>query len=269
MQEERLEEQPKQKPPADSDMSGQVEPIWFDAPARLHLNEGEAHVWRASLDQPRGTIERLLKLLSRDELERAQRFYRPVHRDNYVVARGVLRSIVSRYLSIPPASLHFTYSYYGKPSLSPEVNRYNLSFNLSHAGQLALYAFTRGVAVGIDVELLREEFASIEIAERFFAADEVATLKSLPDEIQTRAFFNCWSRKEAYIKALGEGLSHPLHDFTVAFSPHSEAALVAVRNRPADLSRWKMYDLPVGDRYAAALVIEHPSPTLKHWQWTQ
>lgn len=102
---------------------------------------------------------------------------------------------------------------------TPEENRYGLSFNLSHAGRLALYTFTRGLAVGIDVELLREEFASIEIAERFFAADEVATLKSLPDEIRTRAFFNCWSRKEAYIKALGEGLSHPLHDFTVAFSP--------------------------------------------------
>jgi 4'-phosphopantetheinyl transferase len=269
MQGERLEEQLKQKRSADLDITGAVKPLWVDAPARLKLNEGEAHVWRASLDQPRGTIERLLTLLSQDELERAERFYRPLHRDNYVVARGVLRSIISRYLSFPPASLHFTYSYYGKPSLSPEENHYGLSFNLSHAGQLALYAFTRGLAVGIDVELLREEFASIEIAERFFAAEEVATLKSLPDEIQTRAFFNCWSRKEAYIKALGEGLSHPLHDFTVAFSPHSEAALVAVRNGPAELSRWKIYDLPAGDHYAAALVIEHPSPTLKHWQWTE
>ena len=179
----------------------------------------------------------------------------------------MLRRILSHYLDISPALIHFSYNRYGKPALAVGANDNQLRFNVSHANDVALYAVTRGREVGLDIEFIRDDFASLEIAERFFSATEVATLQSLPAQLQTEAFFNCWTRKEAYIKALGEGLSHPLHSFAVSLAPSDTAALLSTDNDPEEASRWSLVELSCDTGYVAALVVEGTTPTLRCWQW--
>src|SRR6266540_35880 len=146
------------------------------------LGADDAHVWRASLDQPAKVITKLAPLLSQDEYQRAMRYYRPVDRDRFIVGRGILRKITSAYLSLPPGQLRFTYNEYGKPAVSDDQNDRALNFNLSHSAELILYAVTRGRVVGIDIEYIRKDFATLEIAEHFFSKDEVAALKVDDDE---------------------------------------------------------------------------------------
>lgn len=228
---------------------------------------GEVHVWLASLAQDARTLARLRSLLSPEEIARAERFYRARDRDNFITARGVLRSLLSDYTGAPAARLVFDYTPYGKPSLREGQGAGDLRFNLSHSGSLAAYAFTLGREVGIDIEHMREEFAGLDVARQFFSANEVERLTSLPQCSRVRGFFNCWTRKEAYVKALGEGLSHPLDAFAVSLAPDDEAALLGVEGDTRELTRWAMYDVPLGDHYAAALVVERPSQSPQFRRW--
>src|SRR5262245_61483501 len=175
----------------------------------------------------------------------AIRYYRPADRDRYVVGRGILRKILSAYLAIGPGELRFTYNEYGRPAVSDDQNDRGLNFNLSHSAELALYAVTGGRVVGIDIEYMREDFASLEIAEHFFSRDEVAALKSLPADQRTAGFFNCWSRKEAFIKAKGMGVSYPLDRFTVSLAPGEAPALLKVDDDKLEVALWKMYELKI------------------------
>src|SRR5262245_46172848 len=142
------------------------------------LGADEAHVWRASVNQPADVIEKLATLLSRDEYQKAMRYYHPVDRDKFIVGRGILRKIISVYLALPPDQLRFTYNEYGRPAVSDDQNDRALNFNLSHSAELILYAVTRGRIVGIDIEYIREDFATLEIAEHFFSKEELAEHKS-------------------------------------------------------------------------------------------
>jgi 4'-phosphopantetheinyl transferase len=237
--------------------------------AGLDLGENEVHVWLASLDQKAEALTNLAALLSQDEYRRAERYYRPIDRDRFIVGRGILRKIVSAYLATTPGELLFTYNEYGKPIVSEGQNDRALNFNLSHSHQLALYAVTRGRDVGVDIEHIREDFATLEIAEHFFSKDEVAALRSLPADQRTAGFFNCWSRKEAFIKAKGMGVSYHLDRFTVSLSPGEPAALLKVDDDEREVALWKMYELNPGAGYAAALIVtEHPV-TLKRWRWIE
>jgi len=233
------------------------------------LGADEAHVWRVALDQPADMKAKLAPLLSQDERQRAMRFYRPADRDRYVVGRGILRKILSAYLALAPDELRFVYNEYGKPFISDDQNRGALSFNLSHSNGMALYAVTRGRVVGIDIEYIREDFATLEIAEHFFSKDEVAALKSLPTDQRTIGFFNCWSRKEAFIKAKGMGVSYPLDRFTVSLAPGEPPALLKVDDDMLEAPRWKMYELKPGASYAAALIAAEPPITLKQRHWIE
>lgn len=240
---------------------------WLPSPVRLRLESDEVHVWRAFLNQEPATLRACSDILTPDERSRADRFHFRKDREHFIVARGVLRFILSRYLDISPELLRFTYNRYGKPALDAATGDGSLRFNLSHANEVALYGFTRGREIGLDVEFIREDFASLEIAERFFSSSEVATLQSLPAHLQTVAFFKCWTRKEAYIKALGEGLSHPLHRFAVSLAPDDVAALLSTDNDPREASRWSMTALAPGVGYEAALIVEGIAPLLRRWQW--
>ncbi len=233
------------------------------------LGADDAHVWRASLDQPAKVITKLAPLLSQDEYQRAMRYYRPVDRDRFIVGRGILRKIISAYLSLPPGQLRFTYNEYGKPAVSDDQNDRALNFNLSHSAELILYAVTRGRVVGIDIEYIRKDFATLEIAEHFFSKDEVAALKSLPTDQRTTGFFNCWSRKEAFIKAKGMGVSYPLDRFSVSLAPGEPPALLKVDDDEREVARWKMYELKPGAGYAAAMIATEPPVTLKQRHWSE
>ncbi len=206
-------------------------------------------------------------LLSTDEQQRASRFHFQRDRNHFVLARGILRTILSRYLNVSPDQIVFSFSEYGKPALSLEMDDRTLRFNVTHSHDIALYAVTRGREIGIDIELVREDFASLEIAEHFFSPTEVSMLYSLPHASRAKAFFDCWTRKEAYIKARGEGLSYPLHKFTVSLDPQSPTGLLSVDDDPSQAARWTLVELLAGQGYRAALAVEGNPPVLRCWQW--
>jgi 4'-phosphopantetheinyl transferase len=229
----------------------------------------EAHVWRASLDQPANVIAKLTPILSQDERQRAMRYYRPADRDRFIAGRGILRKIISAYLAHAPDEVQFVCNEYGKPFISDDQNRGTLTFNVSHSNSMALYAVTRGRRVGVDIEHMREDFATLEVAERFFSKDEFEALKAAPSDQRTKAFFNCWSRKEAYIKAIGMGVSYPLDGFTVSLASDVAPALLKVDADATEVSRWKLYELDVGEGYVAALIVENPPVSLRRFQWDE
>jgi 4'-phosphopantetheinyl transferase len=234
---------------------------------RIEFGKDEVHIWRASLVQDPAMVSELSDLLAPDERRRAEKYYRSVDRDRFIVARGVLRKIISIYLPVSPEALQFTYNEYGKPSIVGHQNDRHLNFNLSHSNELALYAFRFDRGLGIDIEYIREDFATFEIAEHFFAKGEVDALRSLPVDQRVKAFFNCWSRKESYIKALGMGISFPLDRFTVSLAPDDAPALLKVEDDEREPDRWKMYELLPGDSYAAAVIVENPQVILRQWDW--
>jgi 4'-phosphopantetheinyl transferase len=243
------------------------DPAWHHPPGRLTLTEQEVHVWQAELDLAPGRVEELHCVLTADERERAARFHFDRDRDRFIVAHGVLRDILGRYLEVEPGVLRFRYSPYGKPALAGRFDGERIRFNLAHSDRLALYAVTRGREVGIDVEYVREDLADEQIAEQFFSPQEVGVLRSVPKDRRKEAFFNCWTRKEAYVKARGEGLSLPLNQFDVSLAPGDSAALVSTRGDAREASRWSLQEISPGPGYVAALAVEGHSWQLRCWQW--
>ena len=234
---------------------------WTEPPSSLSLDTGTVHVWRIALDQPDERLDRFRRTLEPDELNRASRFHFEKHRRHFIVARGFLRSVVARYLETQPEALRFAYGAYGKPGLASE---HVLRFNLSHSHEVALLAVALDAELGVDVEHIRADFASEEIARRFFSRAEVEVFNALPKEEQVAAFFRCWTRKEAYIKAIGKGLSQPLDGFDVTLGPGEEAALL--RAAADDASRWAMSDVDVGPGYAGALAVESPVGEIRYFR---
>lgn len=214
--------------------------MWSEPPASLSLEAGEAHVWRTRLEQSQERVDEFLRTLDEDERARASRFHFEKHRRSFVVGRGVLRLLLGRYLGTLPEDVRFEYGAQGKPVLGGEHRAESLRFNASHSGEIALYAFVRDREVGVDVELIKGDFASVEIAERFFSTPEIEALRALPVTEKPAGFFRCWTRKEAYIKAIGTGLSHPLDQFDVT----------------CEIPGWSILDLEVEAGYAAALAVE-------------
>jgi 4'-phosphopantetheinyl transferase len=235
----------------------------------MALHNRDVHVWQASLDQTPVEMDKFLHTLSEDERARADRFYFQKDREDFIAARGRLRSILGFYLSKAPESLSFNYSSHGKPSLKLESGEAAIHFNLSHSHRHSLYAIARDLEVGIDLEFIRGELATEEIADRFFSRRELRALRALPLALQKYAFFLCWTRKEAYIKARGEGLSLPLDQFDVSLTPGKPAELLGTRPDPSEASRWSLRDLmlePSG--YAAALAVgETRRLSLTLWQY--
>lgn len=240
---------------------------WPPAPTILAPAEDEVHVWRASLEADSAKVQRLEHLLSSDERERADRFHFPRDRAAFVVARGTLRHLLGRYLDADPEQLRFSYTSYGKPSLHAPGGSAALRFNLSHSGGLVLYAVSHGRELGIDVETIRTQVVEEPLAERFFAPGEVAALRSLPAGQQPEAFFACWTRKEAYIKAKGEGLSMPLESFEVSLLPGEPAALRRTEGDPDEAGRWSLVTLEMEPGYAAALAVQGHDWRLRCWEW--
>jgi len=239
--------------------------IWQMPPAELSLPRDEVHVWRALLDRPQQLAD-LSATLAPDEQARAARYHFRVDREHFTVARGLLRVLLSRYLGVGPANLSFRFNAFGKPSLADEHGA-DVHFNVSHSRGLALLAFARGRELGVDLEAVQPEFAGLQIAERFFSPTEVAALRALPECQHTDAFFNCWTRKEAYIKAIGQGLSAGLDQFDVSLAPGQPAALLRTMIATDEPGRWTMIELEPEANYKAALLVEGRDWRLRCWQW--
>jgi 4'-phosphopantetheinyl transferase len=242
--------------------------MWNVAPDRPALADDEVHVWRVTLDQSPPCVQLLRGTLSPDEIERADRFHFQRDREHFIVARGALRAILSRYLEIDSPDLRFRYTDYGKPYLANDTLDLDFRFNVSHSNSVGLVCITTGREIGADIEWIRDGISRERIAERFFSVSEVKALRELPQHLQDQAFFNCWTRKEAFVKAKGEGLSIPLDEFVVSLVPDEPAVLLSVSGLAEETLRWTFHQLSAGDGYVAVVAVEGGNSVQPQcWEW--
>jgi len=239
------------------------------------LSMSHIQVWQLRLDD-RAVIQAISEisaarggLLSADELIRAQRFHFEKDRIRFTLCRSALRLLLARFLDLAPEKIRFSYTAKGKPEVSEDENPRSLRFNLSHSDNRALLAVGIGSAIGVDIEQIRTNVNTADLAERFFSAREREGLCSLPKDVRIAAFYACWTRKEAFLKASGEGLGFPLSDFSVSVDPGKEARLEEIKGDRKAVRRWSMIDLHAAEGFRAAVAVEHPDATVATFDWTR
>jgi 4'-phosphopantetheinyl transferase len=240
---------------------------WETPTENFKLACNEVHVWRVSLNVTASYQQRLKSILSVDENYRAKTYRFLVDRNHFIVARGVLRIILGCYLNMKPNKLKFSYNPYEKPFLIDQPDGHELHFNVSHSHGFGLCAVTQGRELGVDLEKIRPDFINEQIPEHFFSLQEVAKLRALPISLQEKAFFRCWTRKEAYLKAKGGGLSLKLNQFEVSFAPGEPAAILNIFDNPKEKDRWSLIDIDPGPGYTGALAVEGFGLDIKYLQW--
>jgi 4'-phosphopantetheinyl transferase len=218
---------------------------------RPELAAREVHLWIVRLEGSEDNFARSLSLLSPEEKVRAERFHFDRHRRAFVFGRAALRLLLASYLGMEATKIDFVYGPQGKPSLADTTC--SLRFNVSNSGSLAAYAFTRGCEIGLDIEQHRPLHDREHIADRFFSPEEAAELLALPEAERTIAFFHCWTRKEAYIKAMGGGLSIPLHSFRVSLRPGAEARMISLDGSEEAARGWTLHDFDPAPEYEGAI----------------
>jgi 4'-phosphopantetheinyl transferase len=228
------------------------------------LAADEVHVWRARLDIPQPAADSLLNLLNPEEQDRAAKFKFPDPRNIFVISRAFLRSALGAYLKTSPRELRFWTTSHGKPELTGHPD---LRFNLSHTEGMAVLGIVRQREIGIDVESLTREVNTLELADRFFSAVEAKWVRSQPESEQTRAFLYCWTAKEAYVKAHGEGLSLPLDGFSVIPTLQPSPLHLDVFGDASESARWSMWQLEMPAGFCAALGVEGGGYTLRYGDW--
>ena len=245
----------------------QIVQAWSLPPDLQTLAGDEVQVWHVSLALSAAVIGTLRELLSPAEQARADRFHFKIDCERFTVARACLRIILGSYLQTDPAEIEFTYGEYGKPQLATVIEKSSqLKFNLAHSYSWALYAFTLGREIGVDIERIRPELASEEIAKRFFSPLEVELLRRVPSHIRHEAFFNCWTCKEAFLKAKGVGLSLPLNEFDVTLGPLTPAVLLRTRGDEGEALRWSLQTIDLRPGYVGAIAVEGHDWRLSCWR---
>jgi 4'-phosphopantetheinyl transferase len=234
---------------------------WLVNPGPLALADHEIHVWRAKLDCGDSLLRRFEATLAADEKVRAARFIFQPDRNSFIAARGILRELLSRYLNLSAEQIEFDYCPSGKPFLRRPLDP-PLQFNISHSHGLAVLSFSPRRHLGVDVELVRPDFSGDEIAARYFSPPEIVELRALPSSLRAEGFFLCWTLKEAYVKARGEGLNIPLASFDISFTPGRPERL-----RSSDSERWSLCSFRPDSRYVGALVAEGAGWQPRYWDW--
>ena len=237
----------------------------FHIGSPLLLSADEVQLWRVDLEAVGAGESRWQQMLSSDELTRAAAFHFSRDRQRFVASRALLRTVLAGYLATDPGGLTFSYSDKEKPSLDATYANRGITFNISHSGGIALLAVTRGREIGVDVEQVRPDADLEAIARRFFSAGEQSQFAALPAEEKVEAFFRCWTRKEAYIKATGDGLSLPLSQFDVSLAAGDRNALLATRPDVSEAGRWLLQEVPGGPGYIAALCVRGQDWKLNDW----
>jgi len=227
---------------------------WQKAPDQPHLYDEELHVWRISLNRmDPASLSASLETLDDEERIRADRLVIESARSRFILSHAATRKILALYLNRPGASIQFDTGLHGKP----QIRESEFRFNLSHSGSMALLAIMNKTEIGSDIEHINKRHATDDIAARFFSPAEQMAYRSFSEQERTHAFFRCWSRKEAVIKALGEGLSCPLGSFDVSLDKH-QAKLIDLRRDDARVDQWTMFDIEAHPEYAAAAAVIGP-----------
>jgi len=239
---------------------------WIHPDASPVLGRNEVHVWRLDLDAMIADGLALEPRLAADERERASRFRFTHDRERYLAGRAALRGILAGYLGAQPETLRFVRAPEGKPALLDEPT--GLEFNLTHADWCAMVAVARGRRVGVDVEGIRLGQSGMDVARRFFAPAEVDALLAAPPAERAATFVRCWTRKEAYVKARGDGLSLSLQHFEVPLTTGATRALEASLEGPAEVERWSLRELVPAPCHLGALVVEGDGFELHSLEWT-
>lgn len=229
--------------------------------------DDEVHVWTVLVSETLPRLSSLENTLSPNEKSKAARFVQPDDRRRFIAAHGILRLLLGRYLSVAPAALAFVNNPFGKPALVRQDGESPLSFNLTHSGDVVAFVIAAGRNVGVDVETIRNDWNLMELARAQFSDHEIGALQSLGSAEQAAAFFRCWTRKEAYIKARGEGLGFPLKQFSVAFGENDAPAVLWVADEPTAPGHWSMFDLAPAPGYAGAVAVEGRPVRLVTRQW--
>ncbi len=250
-----------------------LQPLWPAGAPEAPPAPGEVQLWLADLDRPPVSLERLAATLAPDERERAARFHFDVHRRRFTAGRGLLRRLLGRLLDAPAEALVFRYGEKGKPELAlpPGDPGAGLRFNLSHSANGALVAVTRGSTVGADLEWLRPLDDADALVERFFHPAERRVFAGVPPKERLACFYAGWTRKEAYVKARGDGLSLPTTEFEVVLAPGEPARLVGFEREPGEVGRWSFAAFEPARSFLGAVAVEGAgeAPRLRERFWTE
>jgi 4'-phosphopantetheinyl transferase len=219
-------------------------------------DDNEVTIWFVSLDQPARPVERLSRLLSHDEQDRARRLRFRHDAIRFVTLRAVLRTVLAERLGASPEEISFAYSPYGKPEVAMPFNRRGVGFNVSHSADLGVVAVTARHRVGVDIERVRPLPDLEAMSEQVFSPREQRTLRAIPSVLRPRAFLNGWTRKEAYIKAIGTGCSHPLARFSVSLAPGAPVRLEHCDDDASEPERWTLEALDPDPDHVAAIAVE-------------
>jgi 4'-phosphopantetheinyl transferase len=236
---------------------------WPECKVLPDLLPDDVHIWAANLQRPSAQVEAMRLLLSQDERERADKFHVDKNRAAYMCGRGLLRILAGHYTKLRPDEIVFQYGEKGKPELADCP----LKFNVSHTHGLALLALTWGREIGVDVEKIRPLSDAGRLAKRSFSDEEYQVWTVVAEPQKMQAFFNCWTRKEAFIKAIGEGLSCPLNSFSVTLRPDEPAQLLHVGGSQMEAARWQLQSLAPAPDFVGAVLVEGNDWNPKQFAW--
>ncbi|MGA2031846.1 MAG: 4'-phosphopantetheinyl transferase superfamily protein [Thermoguttaceae bacterium] len=239
--------------------------LWPPGPTSFRLSPGEIHLWCTLLDLPPEATRQLASVLSEDERDRAARFGRELLRTRFVAARGTLRSLLGRCLGAPAEEIQICYGGHGKPALAAPWDAAGIHFNMAHSRNLAVFALSGGLDLGVDVEWVRPMRNMWQLVERYFSPQEQQQWRQMDDAQRQIAFFRGWTRKEAWLKGLGTGLTFPLEDFTVSLD--EPARLLAIRGDADQAARWWLESgVPAENALAAVACLGRPTAVAR-WAW--
>jgi len=239
---------------------------WPQTPSQRVFPTGRVELWTVRLDEPAKASSEA-SVLSADEIVRASRFHFEKDRIYFARCRSALRSLLASYLAIPATEIRFEYLTSGKPQLAADQNPSALQFNVSHSANIALIAVGSEHRLGVDIERIRSDVDTAALAERFFSLRERAGLRALPNHLRVTGFFACWTRKEAFVKATGDGLFFALADFSVTTHPDLDPELEEIQGNTDARKQWFLADLSVVDGYRATVAFDHACSQLETYAW--
>lgn len=232
-------------------------------PTKLKLSENEIHIWLVDLETQLQNLKAYWSYLSKIEQSRAIKFRFESHKNNYIIRTGILRILLSNHLMCQPNEIEFEVGEFGKPKL----NNSTLTFNLSHSKSKALIALTQNIEIGIDLEYIDASIDAKTIAIHFFSNDEMKQLYTLNNENLADEFFNIWSKKEAFIKAIGTGLTYPLDAFDVSLDTLEKKALTRIKNSTKEAQKWNLFSIKTFNNYAGAIAYKGKAKQIHYYNF--